>query len=87
MRKRRFTKEQFKEFINSNLGNELLLMLETTKSVTAHEYYDYYIQQHQELEEYEECARLLKLKNETPYSEELTHTITKSGRKFINKNI
>lgn len=85
MRKRRFTKEQFKEFINSNLGNELLLMLETTKSVTAHEYYDYHIQQHQELEEYEECARLLKLKNETPYSDELTHKIVKSSGKLFNK--
>ncbi len=77
--------KEFKELINSKLGNESLLMWETTKSVTAHEYYDYYIQEHQELEEYEECARLLKLKNETPYSEELTHTITKSGGKLLKK--
>lgn len=77
--------KEFKELINSKSENESLLMWETTKSVTAHDYYDYYIQEHQELEEYEECARLLKLKNQIPYSEELTHTIKKSGGKLMNK--
>ena len=79
--------KEFKEMINSKLENESLLMWETTKSVSAHDYYDYYIQEHQELEEYEECARLLKLKNEIPYSEELTHTIKKSGGKLLKNEI
>jgi hypothetical protein len=44
-------------------------------TVTEHDYLEYEIQNNVEVENYEECARLLKIKNETPYNEEKTRTI------------
>jgi hypothetical protein len=44
-------------------------------TVTEHDYLENEIQYNVEVENYEECARLLKIKNETPYSEEKTKTI------------
>lgn len=75
--------EAFKEMFKTEFGRNSSLAWETTKSVTAHEYYDHHIQIHQDVEEYEECARLLKLKNQTPYSEEKTHKITFTGGKIF----
>jgi hypothetical protein len=77
--------KHFKDLVDNELENESMLMWETIKSVNAHEYYDYWIKQHQDLEEYEMCAKLLKLKNETPFSDELTHRIIKTGGKLMNK--
>jgi hypothetical protein len=77
--------KHFKDLVNNKFTDNSIMMWEINMSVTAHEYYDYYIQEHQDLEEYEECARLLKLKNETPYSDEKTHFITKSGSKPSKK--
>jgi hypothetical protein len=51
---------------------------ERTYSLTEHEYYDRLINENIEIENYEECARLLKLKNETPYSEERTRFISET---------
>lgn len=75
--------KHFKDLVNNKFTDKSVMMWEVNMSVTAHEYYDYYIQEHQDLEEYEECARLLKLKNETPYSDEKTHIINKSGSNSI----
>lgn len=77
--------ERFKDLVDNEFDKESLLMWETITKVNAHEYYDYWIKQHQDLEEYEECAKLLKLKNETPFSEELTHRIIRTGGKLLNK--
>ena len=44
-------------------------------TVSEHEYLENEIQYNVEMENYEECARLLKIKNETPHSEEKTKTI------------
>lgn len=52
------------------------LFSERIYSVTEHEYLDHLINENIEIENYEECARLLKLKNETPYSEERTRLIS-----------
>lgn len=51
---------------------------ERTYSMTEHEYLDHLINQNVEIENYEECARLLKIKNETPYSEEKTRIISET---------
>ena len=53
-----------------------ILFSERIYSVTEHDYYDRLINENIEIENYEECARLLKLKNETPYSEEKTRMIS-----------
>lgn len=53
-----------------------VLFSERIQSMTEHEYYDHEIQRNIEIENYEECARLLKLKNETPHSEDKTRTIS-----------
>lgn len=45
--------------------------------VTEHEYYDHMIKENELIENYEECHRLLNLKNNTPYSEKLTRTISR----------
>lgn len=50
----------------------------SAKRMTEHEYLDYQIQMNVEIENYEECARLLKIKNETPYSEEKTRIISET---------
>jgi hypothetical protein len=55
-----------------------ILFSERTYSLTEHEYYDRLINENIEIENYEECARLLKLKNETPYSEERTRFISET---------
>lgn len=47
----------------------------TSRMVTEHEYLDHHINENVLTENYEECARLLKIKNETPYSEEKTRVI------------
>ena len=77
--------ERFKDLVENEFEKESLLMWETVTKVNAHDYYDYWIKQHQDLEEYEMCAKLLKLKNETPFSDELTHRIIKTGGKLMNK--
>lgn len=45
------------------------------KKVTEHQYLNHMIKENELIENYEECARLLKLKNETPNTNELTRTI------------
>jgi hypothetical protein len=55
-----------------------VLFSERTYSLTEHEYYDRLINENIEIENYEECARLLKLKNETPDSEERTRFISET---------
>ena len=55
-----------------------VLFSERTYSMTEHEYYDRLINENIEIENYEECARLLKLKNETPYSEKRTRFISET---------
>jgi hypothetical protein len=52
-----------------------ILSAHKVDTVTEHDYLEYEIQNNVEVENYEECARLLKIKNETPYSEEKTKTI------------
>ena len=73
--------EHFKSHIVENQDG--FVSWETVTSVNAHEYYNHYIKVHQDLEEYEECGRLLKLKNETPFSDEKTHHIIKKGLKKL----
>lgn len=55
-----------------------VLFSERIYGVTEHEYLDHLINQNVEIENYEECARLLKIKNETPYSEEKTRIISET---------
>lgn len=55
-----------------------VLFSEITIRMTEHEYLDYQIQMNVEIENYEECARLLKMKNETPYSEEKTRIVSET---------
>ncbi len=38
--------------------------------VTEHQYYDFLIMKHEQIENYEECDRLLKIKNTKPKSDE-----------------
>jgi hypothetical protein len=64
--------ERLKELREEGKG----VTIHKSKRVTEHEYYDFMIEKNIEIENYEECGRLLKLKNETPYSEELTRTIS-----------
>lgn len=75
-----YTKEELEGFIP--LFEELKHQGEITsyhmsRRVTAHEYYDYMIKENELLENYEECNRLKQLKVSTPYSEELTHTLSR----------
>ena len=51
-----------------------VVTIHSSKRVTEHEYLDHMIKENELIENYEECARLLKIKNETPYSDELTKT-------------
>jgi hypothetical protein len=44
--------------------------------VTEHEWLDHHINENVLIENYEECARLLKIKNETPYSSERTKVLS-----------
>ena len=75
---RTISKEQLEEFKKHFEEAKLLgkAVIEKSKRVTEHEYLDHMIKENELIENYEECARLLKLKNETPYSEELTRVIS-----------
>jgi hypothetical protein len=53
-----------------------VISVERSERVTEHEYIDHQINENILIENYEECARLLKLKNETPHSDELTRVIS-----------
>jgi hypothetical protein len=53
-----------------------VVTIHKSQRVTEHEYLDHMIKENELIENYEECARLLKIKNETSYSEELTRTIS-----------
>jgi hypothetical protein len=59
--------EKIKELFREANGNVITLK---GKWLSEHEYIDLLINDNIEIENYEECARLLKLKNETPDSEE-----------------
>jgi hypothetical protein len=52
-----------------------VVTLHKSRMVTEHEYLDHLINENIEIENYEECARILKIKNETPYSEKITRFI------------
>jgi hypothetical protein len=43
--------------------------------VTEHQYYDYLIRKHEDIEDYEECAKLLVMKNASPKSDEKNKVI------------
>lgn len=43
--------------------------------VTEHQYYDYLIRKHEDIEDYEECAKLLVMKNATPKSDDKNKVI------------
>jgi len=68
--------EAFMERLEELRREGKVITLHKIKRVTEHEYYDHMIKENELIENYEECARLLKIKNETPYSEELTKTIS-----------
>ena len=76
---RNISKEEIGDWMNhlEELKKEGKVHTEVTYSLTEHEYYDRLINENIEIENYEECIRLLKLKNETPYSEEKTRYISK----------
>ena len=67
---KKLSKEQF-ELLKDKLGVvEGNVVAFQGHWLTEHEYLDLLINDNIEIENYEECARLLKLKNETPHSEE-----------------
>lgn len=72
------SKEELERFKQHFEEGKLLgkVIIEKSKRVTEHEYLDHMIKENELIENYEECARLLKIKNETPYSEELTRVIS-----------
>lgn len=74
---KRMTEEESKRFHEMFKEMKLMNKVDTEENirVTEHEYYDYYIKENELIENYEECSRLLKLKNETPYSDEKTMII------------
>jgi hypothetical protein len=68
--------ERFKEHFEEAKKLGKVVTLEKNQKVTEHGYLDHMIKENELIENYEECARLLKIKNETPYSEELTRVIS-----------
>lgn len=74
------SKEEMGDWMNhlEELRKEGKVSVEKTYSLTEHEYYDRLINENIEIENYEECARLLKIKNETPYSQEKTRIISEN---------